>query len=199
MRVVGLTGALGSGKSTVAALLAARGAVVLDADAVTRDLQRPGQPVHGAIVERFGSAVVRPDGGLDRRALAGVVFADAAALAELEALVHPAVHAVIDGQLADLAGTEAVVVLDVPLLLESDHYRVDGVVVVDCPPEVALRRLVEERGMSGDDARARLARQLPREERLARADVVVDNSGTLQALERRVEQVWTWIHALPDR
>lgn len=199
MRTIGLTGALGSGKSTVAGLLAARGAVVLDADAVTRDLQRPGQPVHRRIVERFGSMVVGAGGALDRRALARVVFADPAALADLEAVVHPEVHAVIDRRLAALSGTETVAVLDVPLLLESNHYPVDGVVVVDCPVDVALVRLVEQRGMSEDDARARLGRQLPREERLAAADVVIDNGGPRHALDPQVDAVWAWIHTLPDR
>ncbi len=198
VRTVGLTGAIGSGKSTVARLLAERGAVVLDADAVTRDLQRPGQPVHRRIVQRFGPEVVGPGGALDRPALAGIVFSDGAALADLEALVHPEVHAVMDERLAALAGTEAVVVLDVPLLLESGDYEVGGVVVVDCPTEVAMRRLVE-RGMAEADARARLARQVSREERLARSDVVIDNSGPLDALGPQVAGAWTWIQSLPER
>ncbi len=198
VRTVGLTGAIGSGKSTVARLLAERGAVVLDADAVTRDLQRPGQPVHRRIVQRFGPEVVGPGGALDRPALAGIVFSDGAALADLEAMVHPEVHAVMDDRLAALAGTEAVVVLDVPLLLESGDYEVGGVVVVDCPTEVAMRRLVE-RGMAEADARARLARQVSREERLARSDVVIDNSGPLDALGPQVAGAWTWIQSLPER
>lgn len=199
VRTVGLTGAIGSGKSTVARLLAARGAVVLDADAITRELQRPGQPVHGRIVERFGTGVVGPDGNLDRQALARVVFADEASLADLEAVVHPAVREVIAERLAALAGSDVVVVLDVPLLLESRHYRVDGVVVVDCPPEVSVRRLVEQRGMTEADARARLARQVTPAERLAAADVVVDNAGPPEALEPQVDAAWAWMQALPDR
>lgn len=196
--MVGLTGAIGSGKSTVARLLAARGAVVLDADAVTRELQRPGEPVHRRIVQRFGPDVVGPGGVLDRRSLAEIVFSDDAALADLEALVHPEVHAVMDERLAALAGTEAVVVLDVPLLVESGHYAVDGVMVVDCPLDVALRRLVEHRGMAEADARARLARQVSREERLARSDLVIDNSGALDALEPQVAEAWAWIRSLPQ-
>ncbi len=199
VRTVGLTGAIGSGKSTVARLLAARGAVVLDADAITRELQRPGQPVHRRIVERFGTGVVGPDGNLDRQALARVVFADEASLADLEAVVHPAVREVIAERLAALAGSDVVVVLDVPLLLESRHYRVDGVVVVDCPPEVSVRRLVEQRGMTEADARARLARQVTPAERLAAADVVVDNAGPPEALEPQVDAAWAWMQALPDR
>ncbi|HSH22876.1 MAG TPA: dephospho-CoA kinase [Acidimicrobiales bacterium] len=199
MRTVGLTGAIGSGKSTVARLLAARGAVVLDADAITRELQRPGQPVHRRIVERFGNGVVDPDGSLDRQALARVVFADDEALAALEAVVHPAVREVIAERLAALAGSDVVVVLDVPLLVESRHYDVDGVVVVDCPPEVSVRRLVEQRGMTEADAQARLARQVPRADRLAAADVVIDNAGPLAALEPQVDTAWAWIESLPDR
>jgi dephospho-CoA kinase len=198
VRSVGLTGAIGSGKSTVARLLAARGAVVLDADAITRALQGPGQPVYRHIVERFGNGVVRPDGSLDRQALARVVFADQAALADLEAIVHPAVREVIAERLAALAGSDAVVVLEVPLLVESGHYEVDGVVVVDCPPEVSVRRL-EQRGMSEDDARARLARQVQRRDRLAAADVVIDNAGPPEALEPQVDGAWMWIQTLPDR
>lgn len=199
MRRVGLTGAIGSGKSTVAGLLAARGAVVLDADAITRELQRPGQPVYRRIVERFGNGVVGPDGSLDRQALARVVFADETALANLEAIVHPAVREVIAERLAALASSDAVAVLDVPLLVESGHYEVDGVVVVDCPPEVSVRRLVEQRGMSEDDARARLARQVQRHDRLAAADVVIDNAGPPEALEPQVDGAWRWIQTLPDR
>lgn len=199
MTTVGLTGAIGSGKSTVAALLAARGAVVLDADAVTRDLQRPGQPVHRRIVGRFGPEVLGPGGVLDRPALAAVVFADPDALDDLEAIVHPAVHEVIDERLVALAATDAVVVLDVPLLLEAGSYPVAGVVVVDCPSEVAVARLVEHRGMTAADARARLARQLPRDERRARADVVIDNAGPLDALGPQVDAAWAWIQTLPGR
>lgn len=195
--MLGLTGGIGAGKSTVAALLAERGALVIDADAVTRDLQRPGQPVYSAIVECFGAEVTAPDGSLDRRALAEVVFADPAALAELEALTHPAVAAAIAERLAAAAGgAEEVVVLDIPLLLETSHYRVDGVVVVDCPTELAVRRLVEGRGMAEGDVRARMARQATRKERLARADFVIDNGGPPERLASEVERVWTWMQGL---
>lgn len=195
--MLGLTGGIGAGKSTVAALLAERGALVIDADAVTRDLQRPGQPVYSAIVNRFGAEVTAPDGSLDRRALAEVVFADPAALAELEALTHPAVAAAIAGRLAAAAGgAEEVVVLDIPLLLETGHYRVDGVAVVDCPTELAVRRLVERRGMAEGDVRARMARQATQEERLAGADFVIDNGGPPERLASEVERAWTWIQGL---
>ena len=198
MITVGLTGGLGSGKSTVAGLLAGRGAVVIDADAVARDLQRRGEPVYEATVTRFGPEVVGADGELDRAVLAGVVFSDPAALADLEALTHPAVHdAMARRGAAASAGGAAVVVLVVPLLLEVGHYDVAGVIVVDCPVETVVRRLGDLRGMGEKEVRARLARQLGREERLARADFVIDNSGPPDALAPQVDRAWAWIQTLP--
>lgn len=200
---VGLTGGVGSGKSTVAALLGERGGVVLDADALTRELQQPGQPVYEATVARFGPGVVDADGSLDRSALAGIVFADPSALADLEALTHPAVRQAMLDRLAEVrsgggATGTGVVILEVPLLLEVGGYPVAGVVVVDCPVETAVHRLVSQRGMTEAGARARMARQLSREERRARADVVIDNSGLLSALSPQVDRTWAWIKALPD-
>lgn len=196
MRTVGLTGGIGSGKSTVARLLARAGAVVVDADAITRDLQRPGQPLHQAIVERFGAGVTADDGSLDRRALAEMVFNDPPALAALEGLVHPEVAMVITRRLSAVEGTDEVVVLEVPLLLETGHHRIDGLLVVDCPVETAVRRLVVGRGMAEADVKARMARQLSREERLARADFVIDNGGPPERLAPQVEKAWAWARAL---
>jgi len=195
--VVGLTGGIGSGKSTVSALLAAKGAVVVDADAVTRELQAPGTPVFDAMVQRFGPGIVAPDGTLDRAAVADVVFTDPDALADLNAIVHPAVGAEIVRRMEELSRTDEVVVLDVPLLVESTRaYPVAGLVVVDVDPEVAVARLVEHRGMREADVRARMARQASRHERLARADRIVDNSGTLDDLRRQVDALWRWIRGL---
>jgi dephospho-CoA kinase len=194
--VIGLTGSIGSGKSTVSAMLAERGAVVVDADAIVRDLQRPGTPVFRAMVERFGPGIVAPDGTLDRAAVAAIAFADPAALADLNAIVHPAVGEEIARRLAEEAPTDHVVVLDVPLLVESGRGDLAGVVVVDVDPDVAVARLVAQRGMTEADARARMARQASREERLARADRVVDNSGTVDDLRRRVDEVWAWARSL---
>jgi dephospho-CoA kinase len=196
--LIGLTGGIGSGKSTVSAQLAERGAVIVDADAIVRELQRPGQPVFAAIVERFGAEVVAPDGTLDRAALAERVFPDPDALADLNRLTHPAVGAEIAARIGALAGTDRVVVLDVPLLVESGRYQVGGVLVVDCPVEVAVRRLVEHRGMAEEDVRSRMARQATREERLARADHVIDNGGPSDALPAQVDAAWSWIRSLPD-
>lgn len=194
MITVGLTGSIGSGKSTVAHLLAERGARVLDADDITHDLQQPGKSVHRRTVARFGPDVVAPDGSLDRAALAALVFADPVALADLEALTHPAVHAAMAAQTDALAvAGAAVVVLVVPLLLEVAQYEVAGVVVVDCPVETVVRRLVDGRGMTEGEVRARLARQMGREARRARADHVIDNSGPAAALPAQVERAWAWI------
>jgi dephospho-CoA kinase len=195
--VVGLTGGIGSGKSTVSALLAAKGAVVVDADAVVHELQRPGTAVFEAMVDRFGNGIVAADGSLDRSAVANIVFNDPDALADLNGIVHPAVGAEIVRRMDELSTTDAVVVLDVPLMVESARgYPVAGLIVVDVDPEVALRRLVEQRGMREDDARARISRQASREERRARADVVIENSGSLDDLAAQVDRAWRWIEGL---
>jgi dephospho-CoA kinase len=195
--VVGLTGGIGSGKSTVSALLAERGAVVVDADAITRQLQEPGQPVLAAIVEQFGPEILSADGSLDRAALAAIVFDDPAALKALTAIVHPAVGKEIARRLEAERGGDRVVVLDIPLLVEGGRYQVAGVVVVDVDPDVAVERLVRFRGMSEADARARMANQVSRADRLAKADWVIDNSGDHAALERHVDAAWTWMQTLP--
>ena len=197
MILVGLTGGIGAGKSTVSALLAERGAVIIDADAIVHEVQRPGTPVFDAIVEHFGDRVVAEDGTLDRPAIAEIVFNDPEQLQALNAIVHPAVGTEMAERMAREAGTDHVVVLDVPLLVESGRSDMAGTVVVDVDPEVALDRLVHQRGVPEADARARMARQASREERLAKADQVIDNSGDRAALEARVDEVWRWMQALP--
>ena len=196
MLLIGLTGGIGSGKSTVSARLAERGAVVIDADAITRDLQRPGTEVFDAMVERFGAGIVQPDGSLDRQAVADIVFGDPEALADLGRIVHPAVGAEIARRLEAAAATDDVVILDVPLLVESGRDDMAALVLVDVDPEVAVGRLVEQRGMREDDARARMARQASRRERLERADIVIDNSGTLEELDATIAEVWPTMLAL---
>jgi dephospho-CoA kinase len=193
MLLVGLTGGIGSGKSTVSALLASRGAVVIDADAITRSLQAPGQPVFEQMVERFGVGIVAGDGTLDRAAVAAVVFSDEQARKDLEAIVHPAVGAEMVRLMQEHADTDAVVVYDVPLLVESGRKGYGAVVVVDVDPEVAVARLVAHRGFDEADARARVANQASREDRLAVADRVIDNSGSLADLEAQVEALWSWL------
>jgi dephospho-CoA kinase len=195
--VLGLTGGIGSGKSTVSALLAAKGAVVVDADEVVREQQRPGTPVFDAMVERFGPGIVAADGTLDRAAVADIVFGDPEALEDLNAIVHPAVAAEIARRMEDLSGTDAVVVLDVPLLVEAGRgYPLAGLIVVDIDPDIAVERLVMQRGMREEDARSRISRQASREERRARADVVIDNRGTFGDLARQVDATWDWIERL---
>lgn len=197
MLVIGLTGGIGSGKSTVSGMLAERGAVVVDADAIVREVQQPGTPVFAAMVERFGPGIVAPDGSLDRAAVADRVFNDSQALADLNDIVHPAVGKAIADRMAALAETDEIVILDVPLLVESRNaYPVAGLLVVDVDPEVAVRRLVEHRGMREEDVRARMTRQASRDERLARADRVIDNTGTPDDLAAAVAEAWEWIQGL---
>jgi dephospho-CoA kinase len=194
--LIGLTGGIGSGKSTVSALLAQRGAVIIDADAITRELQQPGTAVFDAMVERFGPGIVAADGTLDRQAVADLVFSDPEALADLNKIVHPAVGVEIARRMTEEADTDHLVVLDVPLLVESGRDDMAGLVVVDVDPEVAVRRLVELRGMREDDVRARMARQATREDRVAKADVVIDNSGSIGELEAVVAEAWPRLVAL---
>jgi dephospho-CoA kinase len=199
MLTVGLTGGIGSGKSTVSGLLAKRGAVVIDADLIAREVVEPGQPALEALVERFGPSILTAAGDLDRPALAAVAFLDEAARLDLNRIVHPAVGALMAQRLAEAVAKGAgVVVLDIPLLAEGgrDRYDIAGVVVVDAPPEVALARLVGQRGMSEADALARIRSQASREERLAIADVVIDNQGGLADLEEEVERAWPAILGL---
>jgi dephospho-CoA kinase len=198
VKLVGLTGGIGSGKSTVSRLLAERGALIVDADVITREVQARGQPVFDAIVERFGPTVVAADGNLDRPALAAIVFGDPDALKDLGGLVHPAVRDEIARQAAAARDTDRVVVLDVALMVEGSRYGAAGVIVVDTPVETAIERLVSQRGFTEADARARMARQATREQRLAAADRVIDNSGTPEELEAQLPALWEWIQALPD-
>lgn len=171
--IVGLTGGIGSGKSTVSELLVQRGATLIDADAITRELQAPGRPVLAAIVERFGDGVLAEDGSLDRKALADLVFPDPEALAALNAIVHPEVGREIAERLEAARAGGGIVVLDIPLLVESGRDDLAATVVVDVEPTVAVERLVQHRGIDREDALARQSRQASREERLARADWVV--------------------------
>lgn len=198
MKLIGLTGGIGAGKSTVSGRLRERGAVIVDADRITRDLQQPGTPVFAAMVERFGVGIVTADGTLDRQGLAGIVFNDPEELEALNAIVHPAVGVEIFRQMEEQTATDNVVVLDIPLLVEGGRYKVGGVVVVDTPVDVAVQRLVEHRGFSEADARARIANQVSREERVAKADFVVDNGGAPADLDDQIDAAWAWIQSLPD-
>ena len=227
---VGLTGGIGSGKSTVAGMLARRGAVVVDADEVAREVVAPGAPAYEALVARFGQGVLGPDGAIDRPGLARVAFSDAAALADLNAITHPLIGATLLERLDSLdsdspehpgsldsaspghpssrpvepgssGAVGGVAVAVIPLLgpAHVDALRLRAVVLVDCPIDVAVRRLVEGRGMTRADARARVAAQPSREQRIALADYVVDNSSSAEDLVAQVDALWAWLHALPAR
>ncbi|RMB87305.1 dephospho-CoA kinase [Streptomyces shenzhenensis] len=190
MLKVGLTGGIGAGKSEVSRLLVERGAVLIDADRIAREVVAPGTPGLAAVVEAFGERVLAADGSLDRPGLGAIVFADPEKLAVLNSIVHPLVGA-RSRELESAAADDAVVVHDVPLLAENGLAPLyDVVVVVDAGPETQLDRLVRLRGMTEDDARARMAAQATREKRLEIADVVIDNDVPLDALRRRVAEVW---------
>ena len=195
MLVVGLTGNIGSGKSTVAGILEARGVPLIDADLLAREAVAPGTPALAAIAERFGRSVLTPAGALDRAALRAIVFANPADRASLDAIVHPAVKALRDARLADLRARRApVVVCDIPLLFETGLDReVDVTVLVDAPLDVRLARILRNRGLSRDEALAMAAAQLPAEDKRARADYVIENDGSVEELRERVNAVWTAI------
>ena len=188
---VGLTGGIGAGKSEVSARLAAQGAVVIDADAIAREVVEPGTEGLAEVVEAFGPEVLLPDGTLDRPRLGEIVFADPELRGKLNEIIHPRVGARM-AELEREAGPASIVVHDVPLIAESgrtDAY--DLVVVVDVPPRVQLDRLVRRRGMTREQAEARMAAQASREQRLAIADIVIDNSGSLAELDRQVGDLWS--------
>jgi dephospho-CoA kinase len=190
MRFVGLTGGIGSGKSTVTEMLRDRGAVILDADEFAREAVLPGTDALRRIADRFGRDVLAGDGSLDRAALAAIVFADPDALGDLEAIVHPEVRRLIAEGLRDNLETDNVVVLVNPLLIEMGSHRdCDVVVVLSVSPETQVARAVA-RGMDEDDARSRLAAQLPLEQRAAQADVLIDNEGSLDELQIQVGRLW---------
>jgi dephospho-CoA kinase len=194
MRLVGLTGGIGAGKSTVSEMLASRGAVIVDADRIARELQEPGSPVVTAMVERFGDGILSEDGSLDRAAVAAIVFGSdddsRQALADLNGIVHPAMQSEIRRRIDAERDSDRLVVLDFPLLAENPRDDLDATIVVDVDPEVAVERLVAARGMDELDARNRIANQASRETRVAIATHVVDNSGDLDALAAQVESIW---------
>lgn len=193
MLLLGLTGGIGSGKSTVSAEFARRGAVVIDADLVVRELQSPGGAVLSAMVEHFGETILAADGTLNRQAVADIVFNDPEELKALNAIVHPKVGEEIDRRIDAERDTENVVILDVPLLVESKAYETEGIIVVDTDPELAVQRLVEFRGFNADDARARMKLQATRDERRAVAAFIVPNDGSQEELMTRIDECWEWI------
>ena len=203
MRLIGLTGGIGSGKSSVSSRLAERGAALIDADAIVRELQEPGQPVFDAMVERWGSKIVDGDGSIDRATVAGIVFGDKDELKAIEKIVHPEVRKAMDRQIKELASTDRVVILDIPLLAEGrakdgshDTRGTSAIVVVDCPTDIAVARLIEHRGFTEEDANARVAAQATRDDRRALADFIIDNAGDEAALDAEVDRCWQWLESL---
>lgn len=192
MLLVGLTGGIGSGKSTVAAMLSERGAVVFDADVLARQAIEPGTPGHDRLAERFGPGALGPDGSVDRTALAEIVFSDPKARGALEEIVHPEVFRLLAVGTERYRGTDAVVVFDAPLIIEAGQADLfDVLVLVTAPAEERIRRIVEARAeMSKDGVRQRITAQLPDEDKARHADVVIDNHGSLDRLRARVDAVW---------
>lgn len=199
MPLIALTGGIASGKSTIARRLASHGAIIVDADQIVRDVQAPGSPVLQRITDVFGAEVIGSDGALDRAALGQKVFGDADLLARLNAIVHPAVKAESGRQFAAAMASDpdAVVVYDVPLLVEA---RVDDpwdlIVVADTPAEVRVGRLVELRGMTAEDARARIAAQASDEQRRRIADVIIDTSATIERTHEQVDALWERVRGM---
>lgn len=197
MKLIGLTGAIGSGKSSVSALFARKGAVIIDGDGIARHLQQKGSATLQKMVDEFGD-ILLGSGELDRAKVAQLVFGDAEMLKRLNAIMHPAIGEEILRQIEMNMATENVVVLDMPLLVENPREGMSGLVVVDVDPEIAISRLVQFRNMNEDDARRRMASQASREDRLKVADRVIDNSGSPEALGPLVEDVWDWFATLPN-
>jgi dephospho-CoA kinase len=195
MLLVGLTGGIGSGKSTVAAGFAERGAAVIDADAISREILEPGGAAYQDVIDRFGAGIVTPSGAIDRPALAALVFNDPDALADLNGLTHPAIGRVMAERMAAAAASHEIVVLDIPLLniATKDRFTFGAVVVVDAPEDLAVERLVAYRGFTEEDARARVAAQISREDRRSLADLVIDNGAERAALESEIDRAWKWI------
>jgi dephospho-CoA kinase len=197
MKLIGLTGAIGSGKSSVSALFARKGAIIIDGDGIAKQLQQKGSATLQKMVDEFGD-ILLDTGELDRAKVAQLVFGDADLLKRLNAIMHPAISAEILRQIEMNMATDNVVVLDMPLLVENPREGMSGLVVVDVDPEVAISRLVQFRNMNEDDARRRMASQASREDRLKVADRVIDNSGNPDALDAQVDEVWDWFATLPN-
>ena len=200
---VGLTGGIGSGKSEVSKRLERDGAFLIDADVAAREVVEPGTPGLGEIAAVFGPGVLLPDGRLNRERLGQIVFADDDLRAKLNAIVHPLVAErtqQLEQQAAAALGPAGIVVHDVPLLTENGLQRnYDTVIVVDAPDEVRLQRLAETRGLTAEHARERMAAQASRDQRLAIADIVIDNSGSLADLDHQVAGIWPVLHDLAAR
>ena len=197
MKLIGLTGAIGSGKSSVSALFERKGAIIIDGDGIAKQLQQKGSTTLQRMVDEFGDILLE-SGELDRAKVAKLVFGDAEMLKRLNAIMHPAIGIEILRQIELNMTTDNVVVLDMPLLVENPRDGLSGLVVVDVDPEVAIARLVQFRNMNEEDARRRMASQASREDRLKVADRIIDNSGNPESLGSQVDDVWDWFATLPN-
>ena len=196
--VAGLGGGIGSGKSTVSQALGERGAITIDADKIAREVCQPGLPAFDAIVDRFGQEVVSSSGELDRERLAALVFGDDKALSDLNAITHPEVGKVLLERREALDRTGGIGIFDIPLLqpYHREVLRLDKMIIVDCPPEIVISRVVESRNMTSEDVESRIAAQMDRDKRLAMADFVVDNSGSWAQLNDEIERLWVWLNSI---
>lgn len=197
MKLIGLTGAIGSGKSSVSALFERKGAIIIDGDGIAKQLQQKGSTTLQKMVDEFGDILLE-SGELDRAKVAKLVFGDAEMLKRLNAIMHPAIGIEILRQIELNMTTDNVVVLDMPLLVENPRDGMSGLVVVDVDPEVAIARLVQFRNMNEEDARRRMASQASREDRLKVADRIIDNSRDPESLGSQVDDVWDWFATLPN-
>jgi len=197
MKLIGLTGAIGSGKSSVSALFERKGAIIIDGDGIAKHLQQKGSPTLQKMVDEFGDILLE-SGELDRAKVAKLVFGDTEMLKRLNAIMHPAIGVEILRQIESNIATDNIVVLDMPLLVENPRDGLSGLVVVDVDPEVAIARLVQFRNMNEEDARRRMASQASREDRLKVADRIIDNSGNPESLGSQVDDVWDWFATLPN-
>ena len=204
MIVIGLTGGIGSGKSTVSDRFVDHGAILIDADQIVKELQQPDQIVYSEMVKHFGTDILNEDQTLDRQTIAGLVFSDKEALRQLNAIVHPPVNKEIRRRIRQQADSENLLVLDIPLLVEGiiaggpPRYVVSGILVVDTPSEMSVQRLIEHRGFTEEDARSRIKAQVAREKRLEIADFVIDNSVALNQLEPQIISAMKWATDLPE-
>ena len=204
MIVIGLTGGIGSGKSTVSNRFVDHGAILIDADQIVKELQQPGQIVYSEMVKHFGNDILNDDQTLDRQRIAGLVFSDKEALRRLNEIVHPPVNKEIRRRIREQADSENLLVLDIPLLVEGiiaggpPRYVVSGILVVDTPSEISVQRLIEHRGFTEEDARSRIKAQVAREKRLEIADFVIDNSVALNQLEPQIISAMRWATDLPE-
>jgi dephospho-CoA kinase len=191
MKVLGLTGGIGSGKSMVASMFAQLGADVIDADQLARDVVEPGQPALDEIATAFGRDILLPDGHLDRGKLGRIIFADSVARGTLNAITHPRIRERMDAAIAERASRPGILIADIPLLYENERTgTVEAVIVVWVDHETQLRRLLERDGLTEEAARQRIAAQMPLDEKRARADAVIDNSGSRESTQRQVEAIY---------